>query len=603
MLILNKGFARLMLFNGDRRQFHYWAAYKMRFLALIPSIYSVHMLLKIYVIIFVLSVTPIFSQSSSHHVPDSLLEKSYDELFNRIKVENDQKMQDQYLRGFLVKAQKEKNWEEIVNGYKNYLHHSERKLRLIYSDSMVYASKKSGDSALIGSAYLTRGIVYYGEKENDKALDYYIKAYDYIKNTQDTYLKNKVKYMIGHIKYYLGYYDQAVRLFEQCIAYFKVANKRAYLNSLHSLALCYNRMGNYGLCSETNTLGLAEAKRLDNHSMDTYFTHSEGINHYHRENYDLAIKTLKETLSFIKDRGDFANVAVAYFYIGRSYWAMRQQEKALMYFKKVDNIFSKRGYIRPDLRENYELLIDYYKNKQNSKTELYYIKQLIKVDSVLNATYKYLSGKIYKEYSTRELVQQQAKIEKLLVKGKRKDSFLAMAGIIVLLFIMYGIYRHYRNRKKFAELMKEINTDKIPAKKKPSNPSKLAIKEEVAGTILKKLDEFEERKEYLQEDLTLVKLAASFNANNRYLSKVIAHYRQKGVVEYINDLKIDHIIQLLKHKKLYRNYTNKALAEEVGFSSTQRFVNAFKRRTGVSPTFFIGEINKGNYTGKSGIKP
>lgn len=102
----------------------------------------------------------------------------------------------------------------------------------------------------------------------------------------------------------------------------------------------------------------------------------------------------------------------------------------------------------------------------------------------------------------------------------------------------------------------------------------------------------------MQEDLTLVKLAASFNANNRYLSKVIAHYRQKGVVEYINDLKIDHIIQLLKHKKLYRNYTNKALAEEVGFSSTQRFVNAFKRRTGVSPTFFIDEINKGNYTGK-----
>lgn len=557
------------------------------------STYSAPMFLRTYVPIFILVILPMFPQQSLNNPSDSILNKSYDELFQKIKSEGDKELKSIYLKGFLHKAQKEKNWEEIVNGYKNYLHHSERKLRLTYSDSMIHASRKSGDSALIGSAYLTRGVVYYGEKQIDKALDHYITAYDYIKNTGDDYQKHKVKYMIGHVKYYLGYYDDAIKLFQECIAYFKDTNGRAYLNTLHSLGLCYNRMGNYGLSSDANMLGLAEADRLENHSMDAYFTHSEGINHYYRENYALAIKTINEALPFIEERGDFANVTVANFYLGSSYWSMGQQEKALPYFKKVDEIFVEKEYIRPGLRKNYERLINYYDAKQNAKAELYYIKQLLKVDSVLSTTHKYLSGQIYKEFKTRQLLQKQTEIEHLLLKAKQKDTILAVAGIVIVLFIMYGIYRRHRNRKKFAELMRKINSGKPVSKKKPLNLGVLDINPEVADAIVKQLEKFEEQKGYIQPGLTLVKLAASFNANNRYLSKIIAHYKGKGFVEYINDLKIDHIIQLLQHKRLYRNYTNKALAGEVGFSSTQRFVNAFKRHTGVSPTFFIDELNKG----------
>ena len=75
--------------------------------------------------------------------------------------------------------------------------------------------------------------------------------------------------------------------------------------------------------------------------------------------------------------------------------------------------------------------------------------------------------------------------------------------------------------------------------------------------------------------MTLVKLAAAFNSNTKYLSQIIHHYRDKGFVDYINDLKIDYLITLLKEQRKIRNYTNKALAEEVGFTTTQRFANAF----------------------------
>ena len=68
--------------------------------------------------------------------------------------------------------------------------------------------------------------------------------------------------------------------------------------------------------------------------------------------------------------------------------------------------------------------------------------------------------------------------------------------------------------------------------------------------------------------------------------------KNKGIIEYITDLKIDHIIELLKSDNKYRNYKNKYLGEEAGFGSTQNFTRAFKTRTGISPTYFSTELNK-----------
>ncbi|MBP1222320.1 hypothetical protein [Flavobacterium sp. 1355] len=48
----------------------------------------------------------------------------------------------------------------------------------------------------------------------------------------------------------------------------------------------------------------------------------------------------------------------------------------------------------------------------------------------------------------------------------------------------------------------------------------------------------------------------------------------------------------MKQDKMFRNYTNKALADEVGFSTTQRFTNAFYARTGITTSYFIKEIKK-----------
>lgn len=538
----------------------------------------------------------ICAQEIHFKIPDTLRNKDYDYLFDRIEEsENDSIKQSLYLKTFLVKSKIEKNLEEVVNGYKNYLHHSPENLKLTYADSMIYTAKKSKSNALIGSAYLSKGILYYSRKQLNYALDNYLIANNYISKTNDQYLIYKAKYNIANIKYFLGYYDEAISLFKECITYFKENNDRGYLNSLHSLGLCYNRIGNYALCSQTNEKGLLEGKRLGNDEIKEYFIHSEGVNQYFLRKYTSAINKINYSLPVIQKKKDFGNEAVGYFYIGKSYWDLKNFQKAVLYFKKVDAIFDDKGYIRPDLRNNYELLISYFKTKGNAEEQLYYIEKLLKVDSVLTSKYKYVSKKIHKDYDTKELLVQKKSVEKLLAK-KELDA-LIHKGIIVflILFVLVLTYQHYRNRKlyrrRFNELMKKEETStKVESKNtiygiEDINPDTVVI-------ILKKLEKFEKGKLFLEKDLTEIKLAISLDTNIKYLSKIIAHYRGKKFVTYINDLKIDYLINQLKENKTMHRYGNKALSDEAGFSSTERFAKAFFSRTGMPATFFMEELRK-----------
>ena len=329
--------------------------------------------------------------------------------------------------------------------------------------------------------------------------------------------------------------------------------------------------------------------------MESYFIHSEGINQYFKNNYATAIKKITYSLPVIKENKDFANESVGYFYIGKSYWALHKPKMALPYFRKVDGIFDAKSYIRPDLLENYELIIRYYKSQNNLKAQLHYIEKLLKANHILDTKYEYLSGRIRKEYDTKEIISERNNI-KILLDRRKYNDFIFIAVITFLFFsILFLVYRHIRNKKiyrqKFEELMeKSETTTKVEAKNTTNGIE--GINQDTVASVLKQLERFEKDKKFLEKDLTAAKLTAAFDSNAKYLSKIIYHYRGKNFTKYINDLKIDYIISLIKEDKRIRNYTNMALAEEAGFSSTQRFTTAFFSKTRMPTSYFIEEIKK-----------
>jgi len=529
------------------------------------------------------------AQTANPKLQDSLSDKSFEYLSHASSTAvKDSVRVRLYVSAWLEKARREKEYGQMASAYKSLIYCHRKEFRLSYADSMVTAAKKSGDIELIGSAFMTRGIVHYDRKEQMKALDDYLAADAYIAKTDNQYLVYKVKYGIAQTKYYLGFYDEAIALFRECIDYFKEENDRAYLNSLHSLGLCYNRIGNYAWCTVTNQTGIEEGRKLENLEMEPYFIHSEGVNLYGRKEYRKAIQKLAGVLPDIIRYRDFANVSVAYFYMGRSHWSMDQKEKAIAYFKKVDAVFQSEGYIRPDLREGYELLIGYYKAQEDIESQLFYMKRLLEADRVLAQNHGYLLKKIVKEYDTRELAEAVRHIENRML-ARTVIAF----GIIVLLAAVIGylISRHFKNKRLFDQLMDRDTSKPILPK---SNSGQVAqdINPEIELNILKKLENFESVHRYLEKDMSLSRMAKLFNTNTKYVTRIIVKHRGKGTIEYLADLKINFIVEKLKTENRYRNYTNKALAEEAGFGSAQNFTRAFKERYEISPTYFISQLKK-----------
>lgn len=538
-----------------------------------------------------------FSQKADFRIPDSLSNKNYEFYIDRLENDDaDSRRAAIYSKAYLAKAKAEHNWKEMVGAYKAILHQSDNRLRLVYADSMISAAKKDGNRDLVGSAFLTKGIVYYDLKEHSKALDNYITANDYISGGGNEYLEYKIKFHIAEIKYYLGFYPDATILFQSCVNYFKAEERDVpYLSSLHSLGLCYNKIGKFQFCSNINKLGISEAIRIRKPDAIAHFTHSEGVNQYFLKNYTAAIKKLDSCLPALITSKDFANETVAYFYLGKSYWKLNQREKAVSYFLKVDKAFMDSDYIKPDLRENYELLIDYYKSRNDGSKELLYINRLLKADRFLEKHYKYLTGKIYKEYDTKSLLIAKNQVEKSLEFRKAMDVILYIVIALLLVVLLFLTYRYFENqkiyKKKFEELMNQKELPKV-SEKKEIKKGELDINPDVIASVLKHIDKFEATKKYLDKDMNLTKLATIFESNSKYVSLIIAFYKGKKSIDYINDLKIDYIINLLKTDNRYKHYTNKALGEECGFSTTQHFTRAFTSRTGISPTYFVQELKK-----------
>ena len=538
------------------------------------------------IFLYLLSLSNIWGQDKLNRPGDS-----YDQILDQIDLYRGSDKVWVYLNAYLEKARKKKDWEETTNAYREMLHEAAEKDRLRYADSMVIAATKSRDNDVIGSAYLTKGILFYQQKKHNLALDNFLLSNRFLVGTEDDYLKYKVKYHIALIKLYLGYYNEAIALFNECRGFFRKDQPLPYLKSLHALGVCYTGIGKFEKSSEVNSLALRECARLKMPELVPNIEHSEGINQYFFKQYLPAIKRLEYAVPLIIKQGDFSNEAVGYFYIGKSYHALGDIGRAVSYFYKVDTIFIRKGYIRPDLRENYELLIHYFKSKGELKTELQYIDKLLKVDSVLNSQYKYLSKKVHREYDTRELLQEKNRIYEDLAEEEWYNYLFKIVIAGLVLVVVYFVYRQVAIRKlykrRFEELMKESAVIAPIIKNTPP-----PLSSDVENGILNKLIKFEQGKGFLKKDLSVNKLAELFDTNYKYLSRIIHEHRNKNFIAYINDLRVDYIVIKMKEDPKFRRYTNGALADEAGFSTAQHFVTAFKKKAGMPPGYFIEQYGK-----------
>lgn len=517
--------------------------------------------------------------------------------------ENDQRA-FVYVNQYISRARSEKNYSELFQAYKDAILFSKDQ-KVKYSDSAIVAAKQSGNRDLVGDAYLSKGAVYYFTyRKFQLALNEYLTAYEYLKDSKNEFLKYQNLYHIGVIKSYLGYYDEALEIFQKCIAFFESKikadlhenliynNTKGYLNSLHQVIICYQAMGKVDEAKKVLTIFGAAIPKTKDFSLEySYFKKSLGVSEFSEKKYPDAIKDFDQSLPGLLKVNDFTWASYVYFYKGKSYTDLGKPELGITNYKKVDSIFKKHHFILPELRSNYEELINYYKKKKNPEKELYYTNQLLKVDSVISSDFKYLSTRIYKDYETKQLLEVKENLEKTNSFG---TVLLVISTIVIILLGCMMFYRTRKQKqiqKKYNELLVKIEDEKFPD---PENePLKfdlnknVKLDQNIVEKLLKDISNFEANEKFLEKGLTLKKLAENFKTNTSYLSQVINEYKGTNFSVYINVLRINYATQKIYHDREWRKYSIEHIASASGFSNRQSFSNIFLEINGIRPVDFI----------------
>ncbi|WP_162990003.1 helix-turn-helix domain-containing protein [Chryseobacterium sp. 6424] len=355
-------------------------------------------------------------------------------------------------------------------------------------------------------------------------------------------------------------------------------------------------MGNYKKADSLVEVGLNFTNKSKEFPLEqAYFTKCKGIFEYYQKNYDDAIQNLTSALPVLKKNNDFSWTSVADFYIGKSYLGLGKQEQAIQQFEKVDSIFQKHKFIVPELRENYELLIKYWKEKKNDKQELHYTKNLLKADSILAKDFPYLSAKIHKDYDTQILEDAKGKLEKQNYWSLGAILLLILA-VIGLIFIAWKLYQKEKLiRKKYSELEERLQTHQpTPAVSYENIPqqSKAVISKDVFTDLAEKLKEFEDTKSFKEKGITLPQLAENFKTNTTYLSQYINDVMGVNFNKYISTLRINYVTDLMYNDAKVLSYSVQGLADECGISSRQNFSDLFLEINGIRPTDFIKQRKK-----------
>lgn len=228
--------------------------------------------------------------------------------------------------------------------------------------------------------------------------------------------------------------------------------------------------------------------------------------------------------------------------------------------------------------EYYDLLVVYYSKTGSYANYKYYIDKN-------EPTLKFLDkAKFTAKNKWFNIVENNLKDqEKSLLEERRKILFyIIFAGSLLIFLILMRYVQISAQIKEYQNFIRKINF--LKERKVPQVQS---IPEKTENLLLKKLYNFEKTNDCIDPNISLQNLAKKLETNTKYLSETINTHKQKNFNAYINELRINYIINKLKEKPIYQSYKIKYLAEESGFSTHSAFAAVFKSFTGMSPASYI----------------
>lgn len=566
---------------------------------------------------------------------DSIQKYTYEELDDLYwsNIDEDLIVAKKYVVLIYEKAKKDLNHKKIAkallrmavieNESKNYKNAHQH-----IDEAILITKNELKDSELSNEYLIYKGLIYYNATDYENALKCYTKCYEYVKKVNDIRGALDISHNIALIKVITGDLDEAIDTFKKNYLVFSSQEKTKHKNFSSSdllttlkaisdtyieKAIIENGKNKKKVFLDSaikyNDLGLEKSLFYKNSFKHNSFLIRRGLIHYENENYNKSIKDLNLAHEEAKRINKEKELSTIYFNLAKNYREIGEIDTAIRFFKKTDSIANANNEQSPYLPETYLALTDLYLKKKEYENILKYHNLYVQIDNINDKRTIEMTKKIHKKY---ELPRLKSEIDLLKKENEIKNTNYTTSLIVIALliftflgFVFYNRKKQHENRLAFDKVMEELEAKKKEVQSKnqkttidselaSKRKSSLSIDDEKINTILKALDKFEEKKQFLDINCDLTFVAKKVKTNKAYLSKVIHTQKQQKFIQYITTLRINYALEKLKEDKLFRSYDIKSIASELGFKSPDSFSRAFKKKTGIYPSYYIKNINKIN---------
>lgn len=486
---------------------------------------------------------------------------------------------------------------ELSNEYINISYDISRK----YANKVLLLDNTSFE--LKAKIYRIIGILKVQQNQNDSAIYFYKKSLDYFSESNNLLQKAMTISNIGGLYHNTQDLKNALINYNEALDIFINFKNTEYISVMYNnIGLVYFDMNEIDKSIEYYNKAL-ENKKTELSKAPVYGNIANSFKEKNEE--EKALEYYKKAQAIFEANKMQYDLTILMNDIGKLYFDNGNVKKANKYFLNALSISKKNNFLKlKELSLNNLISLNKFKGEYELVSKYYdELVQTINI-SVLEENKKLINEYKIKYETEKKEELLAAKERELYNKTKWLYTFIIGFIISLTLLILFFIQRNITNKANIILVKKNLelaNSEKIlvDTKEELETISEIKLDEAEVSTnnnslvlLYNRLIElFEKEKTFCNSNETIETIAKQLNTNKTYLSQAVNQNFGSNFSNFINSYRIKEAILLFAKDKT-SEYTIAAIANNVGFNSISAFNRAFKKETGLTPSFFLKSMNE-----------
>ncbi|HBS85321.1 MAG: hypothetical protein A2W91_16065 [Bacteroidetes bacterium GWF2_38_335] len=477
-----------------------------------------------------------------------------------------------------------------------------------------------------GLAYSYNNIAYIHDlwSEYEKAISYYLKSLKISEDLGDKHLSAITYSNIAGVYKIWGNYPKALE-------YYNISMEiKEEINDQKGIATMINNIGTVKELEKKYSEALSFYEKSSDLFIKVGFKSGEAASYNNigsvlnkMGDYKKAILYHEKSLAVNTELNSGRGIVMILQNLAKDYLSTGNTGKAMEYIRPS---ISKAKEINEKslLSDSYKILSDIYLKNADFKSAYTYYKNHTELkDSLFNETKHQQVSTLQTRFETEQkekeivLLENEKEITSLemdkknaSLESQREKIKIYLAALVMIIIFSGVLFMMYLQKQKSYKILLKKNIEivekekelekirppevitreaiihqeeiQIPEDKYSSSTLNQEQKNQLVAGLSLLMDE---EKFYLNPQLTIEEVSENLGSNRRYVSQAINEEFKMNFSNFINEYRVKEARRLLLSPD-FANLTLEAIASKSGFHSRATFITAFKKFTGLTPSYF-----------------